>query len=579
MSVQSTVIMAHGGLRDREIVEILYNSDDNDSSSIFSDSGSDNEVDDVAVVDAIVNDDSGDEDAPVIELQTNFIWEDMNNYHGRREIFTGECGPRNIAENIIDIVDSFELFFDKEIIHLIVLETNRYAQQYQNARGNLFSFRSPVRGWTPVTSNEIYTVLGLFLLMGIVQKPTVRSYFSKKKIISTPSFSEVISRERFELICKFLHFVDNESFVTYQGPSKLFKIFPVLCHLNSKFQTLYLPMQNIAIDESLTLWKGRLSFVQYLPLKASKFGIKTYELCESTTGYLWSFIVYTGKDTIMESALISPDTPKTEAIVKKLIEPLLGRGHTVWMDNFYNSPNLARELKTVHNTDCAGTLRLSRKNVPKEIKEKKLKKGEIIARHSGPVTVLKWCDKKNVTMLSTYHNDETKTVSKRGKEITKHFCVCDYNVNMGGVDLKDQLLQMYLVERKRMTKWYMKLFRRLLNATVLNSWIIHKQVTGKNIDQLSYRIQLVEALFVKYARVGEGSSQGRHSSDNTVSRLRERHFIRKVTPKTEKSKPQRRCVVCTKHGKKKTTVYCCQECDVGLCLEECFELYHTKLHY
>ena len=66
----------------------------------------------------------------------------------------------------------------------------------------------------------------------------------------------------------------------------MFKIYPVMCHLNIKFQTLYLPNQNTAIDGSWTLWKGCLSIRQYLPLKASKFGIKTFELCESRTGYL-----------------------------------------------------------------------------------------------------------------------------------------------------------------------------------------------------------------------------------------------------------------------------------------------------
>jgi hypothetical protein len=40
---------------------------------------------------------------------------------------------------------------------------------------------------------------------------------------------------------------------------------------------LYIPDQNIAIDQSLTLWKGRLSFQQYIPLKSSKFGVKSYE--------------------------------------------------------------------------------------------------------------------------------------------------------------------------------------------------------------------------------------------------------------------------------------------------------------
>jgi len=103
---------------------------------------------------------------------------------------------------------------------------------------------------------------------------------------------------------------------------------------------------------------------------------------------------------------------------------------------------------------------------------------------------------------------------------------------------------------------------------------------GRNIQQLSYRIQLVEGLFTKYAHAVETwSVPGQQASDNTIPRLTERNFLRKVAPKTEKSKPQRRCVVCSKHRKKKTSVYCCQICDVCLCLEDCFQLYHMKLNY
>jgi hypothetical protein len=58
--------------------------------------------------------------------------------------------------------------------------------------------------------------------MGIVQKPTARTYFSKKRVIAPPGFVDVICRERFELICKFFHFIDNESLRTYQGPPKLY---------------------------------------------------------------------------------------------------------------------------------------------------------------------------------------------------------------------------------------------------------------------------------------------------------------------------------------------------------------------
>jgi len=83
------------------------------------------------------------------------------------------------------------------------------------------------------------------------------------------------------------------------------------------------------------------------------------------------------------------------------------------------------------------------------VKDKKLKKGEIIARHSGPVTVLKWHDKRNVTVVSTYHSADTQRVSNEGKETEKPLCMIDYNHSMGEDDLKDQLLHMYMVKRKK----------------------------------------------------------------------------------------------------------------------------------
>jgi hypothetical protein len=105
---------------------------------------------------------------------------------------------------------------------------------------------------------------------------------------------------------------------------------------------MYLPNLDISIDELLTLWKGHLSFKQHLPLAASKFVIKAYKLCDAATGYLWSFFVYDGKDTELDSLLITADTNKTKATVLKLVEPLLKQGQTVWMDNSYNSLCLER---------------------------------------------------------------------------------------------------------------------------------------------------------------------------------------------------------------------------------------------
>jgi hypothetical protein len=87
------------------------------------------------------------------------------------------------------------------------------------------------------------------------------------------------------------------------------------------------------------------------------------------------------------------------------------------------------------------------------------------------------------------------------------------------------------------------------------------------------RILLLERVFSRYGTTGEGKvgKPGRNASDNTIPRLTERNFLRKVQP-TGKKESDHRGFMCTKHGKRKETVYRCKECDVGLCLEDCFKV-------
>ena len=45
----------------------------------------------------------------------------------------------------------------------------------------------------------------------------------------------------------------------------------------------------------MILYKGKyIAFVQHMPKKPIKHGIKVYALCCSSTGYLYAFEVYTG---------------------------------------------------------------------------------------------------------------------------------------------------------------------------------------------------------------------------------------------------------------------------------------------
>ena len=65
----------------------------------------------------------------------------------------------------------------------------------------------------------------------------------------------------------------------------------------------------------------------------------------------------------------------------------------------------------------------------------------------------------------------------------------------------------YLLERKKMTKWYIKLFRRLLNVTVLNCMVI---------DHFKFRVELVQALLIEHQSESVRKFQGHHSTDKNV---------------------------------------------------------------
>lgn len=51
-------------------------------------------------------------------------------------------------------------------------------------------------------------------------------------------------------------------------------------------QEVYKPTRQLAIDETLIKFKGKVHFGQFLLIKPGRFGIKAFTLAESTSGYL-----------------------------------------------------------------------------------------------------------------------------------------------------------------------------------------------------------------------------------------------------------------------------------------------------
>jgi len=62
-----------------------------------------------------------------------------------------------------------------------------------------------------MTAKEICTEVEIFMLLGTVQKSSLRLHLSRNQLVAMPTFASVISWDRFESICRFMHLIDNYS--------------------------------------------------------------------------------------------------------------------------------------------------------------------------------------------------------------------------------------------------------------------------------------------------------------------------------------------------------------------------------
>lgn len=247
-----------------------------------------------------------------------------------------------------------------------------------------------------------------------------------------------MSSRRFELLLKFLHLNDRETQPKRGDPGhdKLYKVRPFVELIVENFKSCYQPNQHISIDESIISYKGRLSFIQYLPRKSHKWGLKAWVLADSTNGYVWGWKLYTGREAS------STEHSLAHRVVMELVDDkrLEQKGYIIYTDNFYSSPALFKTLAD-HGFGACGTARRDRKDIPKSITSAVMEKTKVVSTTHDGIFSLKWRDKRDVLMLSTFHDDSMVGKSRRSRRsvggvetIAKPRVVEEYNKYMGGVD-------------------------------------------------------------------------------------------------------------------------------------------------
>ncbi|XP_050307697.1 uncharacterized protein LOC126744367 [Anthonomus grandis grandis] len=162
------------------------------------------------------------------------------------------------------------------------------------------------------------------------------------------------------------------------------------------------------------------------------------------------------------------------------------------------------------------------------ILDKKLERGECERRSSENMLVVKWNDWRDVTMLTTLHENKMVSLPKKDRvtneNLQKPLCVLEYNNQMGAVDRSDMMISS-TDSRRKSIKWYKKLFFHTIDISLLNAHAMYLTQSSAKVPLATFQLAVIRQLL---ERLQKRASRSVHL-DLRNKRLTQRYFPDLVT--------------------------------------------------
>ena len=244
-------------------------------------------------------------------------------------------------------IEFFDQIFGADFFEKLAVTTNdNAAAKAPPAAGTSDVTSDP--HWKVTDAAEMKAFVAINIMMGIIDASEYADYWSTEPILHNPFVSSIMSRGRYEKLCQFVHC----SFAAQEDRAdKLSKVRPLITLCQENFRRCYAPGRDLAVDEAMIAFDGRLAWKQYMPKKPVKWGMKIWCLCEATSGYCLAFTVYTGAETGVDA--VTHDLGYR--VVMKLMENYLNENRHVYADNYFTSVLLAKDLLAEDTYLCATT--------------------------------------------------------------------------------------------------------------------------------------------------------------------------------------------------------------------------------
>lgn len=148
------------------------------------------------------------------------------------------------------------------------------------------------------------------------------------------------------------------------------------------------------------------------------------------------------------------------------------------------------------------------------------------------------------------------------EKVSKPELILSYNKCMGVVDLLDAAMHHYNCARKS-NYWFLKYAIYIFQTMHLNAFVMYKKswqhgiftIFGKKI-----RVFILSTGEGRHPTTVSGVSRGRPSYEKDLSWRSTNHMPSRIPTIANRKRPARRCRLCSHSGKRKETVFYCNDC-------------------
>jgi len=297
----------------------------------------------------------------------------------------------------ISLVQSWVYYSESWVSHLI---QNGVIDSYNTA----ISDHSRINKWDGLSVAQVYVWLGLLIYLGIHKENTIKSHWSSPSLgVQSPLHSVIkfMPLWRFEIISRYIRTFDH-TLLDLRNEEDLPKAFQAAEPWSDLIQKvsaqLYLPGNNVTVDECMVPFTGRSKDTTLVKNKPTPIGFKVWVIAQNGLFIRWLWHMKASPYTaiIVELPKKKPAAkpqqgkkrkgrPKetvalsnTAGVVIHLVNMLPKQTYHVFMDNLFSSPNLFRALREAGH-GATGTARPNC-GITKELK---LAKGKDKAGASG----------------------------------------------------------------------------------------------------------------------------------------------------------------------------------------------------